>query len=350
MGKARRNMEDNRYPELIEAVMRGTIAGGLRAGAQAAEDEDLDWSPGEAFRRHAEHVALLKETPLELRPTPATVGERVNATASVRREVLVRDAWQCAWCRAPTIDGEVLLAVAEAFPHRIPYYKNRPAHPVIQSRWPAIDHRYPHPRTDDDSRPCRLVVACWLCNAVKSDHSLDQLGWAPRERPVAASWKGLTDLLNNFRQRVIADLLAPDAPRYRLAQEVAERVVRVRPAVSAAIAGASPAVRAGVERLEALAEQYDLSVVDEGKSRRIGADLKKPMLWLYPVGDPPRVEVELRLVPAGRLRESIADTLAAVDPRGERSKAYPRVLLADVAVRWNEVRPALVSYLKAAWP
>lgn len=343
-------MEDNRYPQLIEAVMRETIARGLRAGADAAEDPDLDWSPGGGYNRHAEHVARLETTPFGLRSTPATAGERVDATASVRRRVLRRDAWQCAWCGAVTIDGEVLLAIADAFPHRIPYYKSRPAQPVIQSRWPAIDHRYPHPRADDDSQPCRLVVACWLCNTVKSDHSLDELGWEPIERPVNPGWKGLTELHHDFRNRVDANLLAPDAPRYRLAQQVTDRVVRRRPALEAAVADAPPPVRAGVEHLETLAGQYDLSVVDEGESRRIGADLKKPMLWLYPIGDPPRVEVELRLVPRGRLREAVANALAALHPRGTRSQAYPRILLADVATRWDEVRPTLISYLEGASP
>lgn len=216
----------------------------------------------------------------------------------------------------------MLRAIADAFPHRIPYYKNRPAHPVHQSRWPAIDHRDPHPRSDDDNIPERLVTACWLCNSVKSDFLLDDLGWDPVD-PRDPAWHGLTELLGAFNARVAAELRRPDAPDFRLAQHRGDRVVRRDPAFVAALGACAPQVRAGVARLETLAEQHGLSLGDDGRSRRIGADRGIPMFWLYPLADQPgkraRVEIDLNLChPAKRGRRSASCSHTSIptsDPR-----------------------------------
>ena len=44
-----------------------------------------------------------------------------------------------------------------------------------------------------------LVTACWLCNGIKADFSLEQLGWILRE-PVQ-DWDGLANLYRDFWEK-----------------------------------------------------------------------------------------------------------------------------------------------------
>jgi hypothetical protein len=40
--------------------------------------------------------------------------------------------------------------------------------------------------------PENLVCACWICNRVKGDLRLEQLGWKLRPIPERTAWDGLT--------------------------------------------------------------------------------------------------------------------------------------------------------------
>jgi hypothetical protein len=340
-------LEDNRYPKQLDKVMKRTIAKGLRAGAEEAET--MAWKRGEAYQRHAEHVALLARTPAGLRRPTRDGLERVDARPTVKQEVLQRGRWQCEWCGGKVIDPAVLLAVADAFPHLIPYYKNEPAHPVIQSRWPAIDHRDPHPRSEDDSLPERLLVACWLCNAVKSDHRVEDLGWdlCPSPDP---RWRGSTQHLAGFERRVTRDLLEPDAPRFVREQVVTDRVVERDELIENGLRSAARVVQVAVDRLETLAQQFGLSVLDREKARRIGADPHLPLIWIYLLRDRPTCELDLRHLAAGRPRETFRDMLAPFTRTAQRPEVYAVLPLPTLVDRWREARPVLVAYLEEAMP
>jgi HNH endonuclease len=64
-------------------------------------------------------------------------------------------------------------------------------HPAFVSRSATLDHVVPWVAggTNDESN---LVCACWICNRVKGDLSLEQLGWQLLNDPNDSSWDGLT--------------------------------------------------------------------------------------------------------------------------------------------------------------
>ena len=69
-------------------------------------------------------------------------------------------------------------------------WKGGRTHPAIISRSPVLDHVTPGSQGGDWAANNNLVTACWPCNAVKGDLSLEQLGWTVRARQVDG-WDGL---------------------------------------------------------------------------------------------------------------------------------------------------------------
>lgn len=62
------------------------------------------------------------------------------------------------------------------------------------TRSPVVDHVDPGAWGGDWNSEENLVTACWPCNAIKADLSLEQLGWpAPRSVP-ETDWDGPTGL------------------------------------------------------------------------------------------------------------------------------------------------------------
>lgn len=59
------------------------------------------------------------------------------------------------------------------------------------SRSPTLDHVLPW-SLGGTNDPENLVCACWICNQIKGDLTLEQMGW--ELKPIAANtdWDGLT--------------------------------------------------------------------------------------------------------------------------------------------------------------
>lgn len=101
-------------------------------------------------------------------------------------EIYVRDGFRCRYCGRRTIPTVILELLGGIYPEVFPFHrhwKGGRTHPAIISRSPVIDHVVPGSQGGDWGAKENLVTACWPCNAVKGDLSLEQLGWTLRPIP-----------------------------------------------------------------------------------------------------------------------------------------------------------------------
>ncbi|HET7590169.1 MAG TPA: HNH endonuclease [Solirubrobacterales bacterium] len=134
--------------------------------------------------------------------------EKIAPIAYPRREVAVRsepsepliaatyerDHFHCRYCGCRVIPTQVMRLLSEVFPEEFPYHPNwkgGQTHPAIASRSATLDHVVPW-SLGGTNDPENLVCACWICNRVKGDLTLEQLGWELRPVSADAEWDGLT--------------------------------------------------------------------------------------------------------------------------------------------------------------
>ena len=158
--------ETDDYPDRLERVAEALVA-------------------GDRVKAEAELAALaytVREVPRRSEPSETVI-------ASIYR----RDRFRCRYCNARVIPTQVMRLVSHFFPEAFPYHPNwkvGATHPAFASRSATLDHVVPWTaggRNDPDN----LVCACWVCNSVKGDLRLEQLGWSVRPI-VDDDWDGLT--------------------------------------------------------------------------------------------------------------------------------------------------------------
>jgi hypothetical protein len=121
------------------------------------------------------------------------VAIRSEPSESVIVSIYKRDRFHCRYCGAKVIPTQIMRLISELFPDQFPYHPNwkgGQTHPAIASRSPSLDHVAPWAK-GGGNEPENLVCACWVCNQIKGELSLEQLGW--RLRPIPETdWDGLT--------------------------------------------------------------------------------------------------------------------------------------------------------------
>jgi len=126
------------------------------------------------------------------------VAVRSEPSEWVIASIYKRDRFHCRYCGRKVIPTQIMRLISALFPDEFPYHPNwkgGQTHPAIASRSPSLDHVVPWSQggTNDLTN---LVCACWICNQVKGDLSLGQLGW--RLRPIPETdWDGL---VSHYRQ------------------------------------------------------------------------------------------------------------------------------------------------------
>ena len=114
------------------------------------------------------------------------------------RELMVlvfrRDSFCCKYCRGKTILTPVMELLGGLYPELFPFqsagWKAGITHPAIISRSPAVDHVLPAAWGGSNDLE-NLVTACTPCNSIKSDMSLEQIGWEVVE-VAHPGWDGLS--------------------------------------------------------------------------------------------------------------------------------------------------------------
>jgi 5-methylcytosine-specific restriction endonuclease McrA len=122
------------------------------------------------------------------------VGVRSEPSETVIATIYRRDRFHCRYCGCRVIPTQVMRLVSEIFPDAFPYHPNwkgGQTHPAITSRSATLDHvvAWTLGGTND---PENLVCACWICNRVKGDLTLEQLDWDLRPISPDPGWDGLT--------------------------------------------------------------------------------------------------------------------------------------------------------------
>jgi 5-methylcytosine-specific restriction endonuclease McrA len=119
---------------------------------------------------------------------------RSEPSETVIAAIYRRDHFCCRYCECRVIPTQIMRLVSEVFPDDFPYHPNRKGgqtHPAITSRSATLDHVLAWTlggRNDSEN----LVCACWICNRIKGDLTLDQLGWELRPIASDSEWDGLT--------------------------------------------------------------------------------------------------------------------------------------------------------------
>lgn len=121
------------------------------------------------------------------------VAVRSEPSESVIASIYKRDRFHCRYCGCKVIPTQIMRLISSFFPDAFPYHpgwKGGETHPAFASRSPTLDHVVPWSQGGSNDLE-NLVCACWVCNQVKGDLSLAQLGW--RLRPIPETgWDGLT--------------------------------------------------------------------------------------------------------------------------------------------------------------
>jgi hypothetical protein len=169
VGRTSLRPQPDDYPEHLERAVRAFVDAGWNAGAMALE--------AIAFR--AREVVQRKTPP-----------------RAVRAQVFTRDRFTCRYCGGKTIFEPVMALVGFVYPHLFPYHPNwrgGVTHPALISRSAVVDHVEPGSSGGAWLDLENLVTACNPCNSIKSDFSLEQLGWTlqPIQR---TRWDGLVGL------------------------------------------------------------------------------------------------------------------------------------------------------------
>ena len=119
---------------------------------------------------------------------------RAEPSETMIASIYKRDRFHCRYCGFRVIPTQVMRLVSDFFPDKFPYHPNwkgGQTHPAIVSRSATLDHivAWTAGGTNDATN---LVCSCWICNRVKGDLSLEQLGWELRPIAAESDWDGLT--------------------------------------------------------------------------------------------------------------------------------------------------------------
>jgi hypothetical protein len=161
-----RPQTDN-YPEHLERVVEALVSQGIDAAAEA--------------------LSPIAEPALDVVP-------RAEPSETLIASTYKRDRFQCRYCGCRVIPTQIMRLVAGFFPAEFPYHPNWKAgqtHPAVASRSATLDHKIPWARGGTND-PSNLVCACWICNRVKGDLLLTQLGWELLPIADDSDWDGLT--------------------------------------------------------------------------------------------------------------------------------------------------------------
>ncbi|MBU4222615.1 MAG: HNH endonuclease [Euryarchaeota archaeon] len=127
--------------------------------------------------------------PLSDEPSRDTIPE------SRQIQVFFRDKFTCQYCGKRTVFIGTLRVISILSPKEFPYHphwKWNETHPAFWELTSSCDHLVPVAR-GGKSNIDNLVTACYMCNSIKANWTLDELRWKKHE-PADVEWDGLVGL------------------------------------------------------------------------------------------------------------------------------------------------------------
>jgi hypothetical protein len=181
----------------LDAAVSAHLAGQLKIAEElfvlANIKEVWDWVDS-IWGRKSAYVTVEKNPSLHTQPK----AKARMPSATMKRELRVRDGHHCRFCGIPVIRSEVRSALKKAYPKAIPWEGTTiTQHAGFECLWLQYDHVVPHSAGGDNSLE-NLVITCAACNFGKMSFTLEELGLLdPRTfPPVQSTWDGLERALN----------------------------------------------------------------------------------------------------------------------------------------------------------
>lgn len=144
----------------------------------------------------------------KVRGTPSLPPSRVRSKAPSRDKQVIalrRDGFICryAHCRERVLFLPTLRALCESFPDYWPYHTNWPHHLRHKSVFWVLGHSMDHlvpPGRGGTNDLSNVLTTCYLCNEVKKDRLIEEIGWQMAPPPKRSSWQGLSQYYVDLRR------------------------------------------------------------------------------------------------------------------------------------------------------
>lgn len=138
--------------------------------------------------------------------------KREGISQSLQLDIFFRDRFTCRYCGKLTIFIGTLRIMSLMMPDEFPYHPNwkwERTHPAYWELTASCDHLLPVARGGGNDIE-NLVTACYMCNSIKANWTLQELRWELKEinNP---TWDGLTGYFlqlmeqNNIKNRALND-------------------------------------------------------------------------------------------------------------------------------------------------
>lgn len=136
----------------------------------------------------------------------------------IQLEVFRRDHFTCRYCGRRTVLPPVLRLLSIAFGSVFPYHphgKMSECHLAFWRDLASCDHVVPVARFGaSDER--NLVTACYMCNSIKQNWTVEELGWELRSILKDNSWDGLSDKFPALLELCETRFAAARIPYFRI--------------------------------------------------------------------------------------------------------------------------------------
>lgn len=131
-------------------------------------------------------------------PDPEAIREDRFIPKSRQVAVFRRDHFVCGYCGRRAVFVPTLRLLSLIFPDVLPYHPHGLMTECHLAFWRDIascDHMVPVARSGS-SQPDNLITACYLCNSIKQNWLLKELGWKTLDAipPNATDWDGLSGI------------------------------------------------------------------------------------------------------------------------------------------------------------
>lgn len=182
-------------PSLIENTLKAILSDDL----DLAKEYMKTISEKELYLERDNLLANVKNKRKILENKPKHNSEKTKRPShdSFKKKVFKRDNYTCCYCNRKTIDLDVLKIISNVIPDAFPLHSSwilEETHILYWIYSTSLEHVVPLAQGGKNDLS-NMRVACYLCNDVKKDTMVEDLGWKLNSHVVSDrnSWQGLRE-------------------------------------------------------------------------------------------------------------------------------------------------------------